>query len=84
MANNHRRGPGGRMMPGEKPKNFGGTLKQLLHYMGRYKIGLLFVAIFAIGSTVFNIRGPKVMGQARYRDLHRSCGKGAGHRRHRF
>lgn len=64
MANNHRRGPGGRMMPGEKPKNFGGTLKQLLHYMGRYKIGLLFVAIFAIGSTVFNIRGPKVMGQA--------------------
>ena len=64
MANNHRRGPGGRMMPGEKPKNFGGTLKQLLHYMGRYKIGLLFVAIFAIGTTVFNIRGPKVMGQA--------------------
>ena len=64
MANNHRRGPGGRMMPGEKPKNFGATLKQLLHYMGRYKIGLLFVAIFAIGSTVFNIRGPKVMGQA--------------------
>ena len=64
MANNHRRGPGGRMMPGEKPKNFGGTLKQLLHYLGRYKIGLLFVAIFAIGSTVFNIRGPKVMGQA--------------------
>ena len=64
MANNHRRSPGGRMMPGEKPKNFGGTLKQLLHYMGRYKIGLLFVAIFAIGSTVFNIRGPKVMGQA--------------------
>ena len=64
QANSHRRGPGGRMMPGEKPKNFGGTLKQLLHYMGRYKIGLLFVAIFAIGSTVFNIRGPKVMGQA--------------------
>ena len=64
MANNHRRSPGGRMMSGEKPKNFGGTLKQLLHYMGRYKIGLLFVAIFAIGSTVFNIRGPKVMGQA--------------------
>ena len=64
QANSHRRDPGSRMMPGEKPKNFGGTLKQLLHYMGRYKIGLLFVAIFAIGSTVFNIRGPKVMGQA--------------------
>ena len=64
MAQRNHRGPGGRMAPGEKPKNLGGALKNLLKYMGRYKVGLVFVLLLAIGSTVFNIRGPKVMGQA--------------------
>lgn len=66
MADQHNRrmrGPGA-MHGVEKPKNFGGAIKQLLRYMGRYKIGILFVLLFAIGSTVFNIHGPKIMGNA--------------------
>ncbi len=66
MADQHNRrmhGPGA-MHSVEKPKNFGGAIKQLLRYMGRYKIGILFVLLFAIGSTVFNIHGPKIMGNA--------------------
>ncbi len=56
-------GPGG-MMHGEKAKDFKGTLRKLLGYMGRYKIAILFVAIFAIGGTTFNILGPKILGRA--------------------
>ncbi len=56
-------GPGG-MVPGEKAKNFRGTLKKLLQYMGRYKVGVLFVLIFAVASTVFGIAGPKILGNA--------------------
>ncbi len=61
------RGPRGRMgrgMPGEKAKDFKGTLRKLIVYMGNYKIGVLFVLIFAVGSTVFNILGPKILGNA--------------------
>ncbi len=57
-----RRGPHG--MTGEKPKNFRGTLRRLLRYIGRYRIGLLAVLIFAVGSTVFNITGPKILSQS--------------------
>ncbi|MDO4182687.1 MAG: ABC transporter ATP-binding protein [Coriobacteriia bacterium] len=60
----HGHGPGPGMMPGEKAKDFKGTMRKLLHYLGAYKIALLFVAVFAIGSTVFNIVGPKVMSTA--------------------
>lgn len=56
-------GPGG-MMHGEKAKDFKGTLRKLLGYMGRYKIAILFVAIFAVGGTTFNILGPKILGRA--------------------
>lgn len=56
-------GPGG-MMPGEKAKNFRGTAKKLLQYMGRYKIGVFAVLIFAVASTVFGITGPKILGNA--------------------
>ena len=52
------------MMPGEKAKNFGGTIKKLFRYMGTYKYGLMAVAVFAVGSTVFNIIGPKVLSKA--------------------
>ncbi len=55
-------GPGG-MMPGEKAKDFKGTVRKLLNYMGRYKFALIAVAIFAVGSTIFNIRGPKVLSE---------------------
>ncbi len=57
-----RRGPHG--MTGEKPKNFRGTLRRLLRYIGRYRIGLLAVLVFAVGSTVFNITGPKILSQS--------------------
>lgn len=57
-------GPLGGMIGGDKPKDFKGTLKKLLRYLGAYKIALVFVALFAIASTIFNIVGPKVMGEA--------------------
>lgn len=52
------------MGPGEKPKDFKNSIKKLLAYIGKYKIGILFVAIFAIIGTIFNVAGPKVLGQA--------------------
>ena len=69
MSENQRKprgphGPGRGMMPGEKAKNFGGTIKKLFRYMGTYKYGLMAVALFAVGSTVFNIIGPKVLSKA--------------------
>ena len=59
----HGPGPGG-MMSGEKAKNFKGTAKKLLQYMGRYKIGVFTVLVFAVASTVFGITGPKILGNA--------------------
>ncbi len=47
----------------EKAKDFKGTIRKLLAYLGSYRIALLLVAIFAVCSTVFNIQGPKVMGK---------------------
>ena len=51
-------------MPGEKAKDFKGTMKKLMAYLAQYKTALIFVVIFAIGSTVFNIVGPKILGKA--------------------
>lgn len=59
-----RGGPGGGMVPGEKAKNFKGTMKQLGGYLKKYTVQLVFVLIFAVGSTVFNIIGPKKLGKA--------------------
>ena len=59
----HGHGPGG-MMPGEKAKNFSGTIKKLFRSMGTYRYGLMAVAVFAVGSTLFNIIGPKVLSKA--------------------
>ena len=60
-------GPGGHvrgMMPGEKPKDFKGTLRKLLNYLGKHKTAVVIVILFAIVSTVFSIIGPKVLGMA--------------------
>lgn len=62
-----RRGPmasphGGPHMGGEKAKDFKGTLKKLLSYLGKYKIAIFLVMIFAGLSAIFNIIGPKVLG----------------------
>ena len=57
-------GPHGGMGAGEKAKDFKGTIKKLMAYLGNYRIAILFVVIFAIGSTVFTIVGPKILGDA--------------------
>ncbi len=58
-------GPGGHMaMPGEKAKDFKGTLKKLIAYIGRYKWTVVFVFVLAVLSTVFMILGPRILGQA--------------------
>ena len=60
-----RRGPMGHgRMGGEKAKDFKGTMGKLIKYMRAFKIQMLFVVIFAIGGTVFNIIGPKILGKA--------------------
>lgn len=48
----------------EKAKDFKGTIKKLIKYIASYKVALVFVMIFAIGSTIFNIVGPKVLSKA--------------------
>ena len=58
-------GPGaGHGMSVEKPKDFKGAIKKLFKYIGNYKIGVSFVIIFAIGGTIFNIVGPRILGKA--------------------
>ena len=57
-------GHGRGMRPGEKAKDFKGTMKKLWAYISEYRIGLVFVMVFAIGSTIFSIAGPKILGKA--------------------
>lgn len=56
-----RPGPG---FVGEKPKDFKGSSKKLIKYLGKYWIAIVIVMIFAAASTVFSVAGPKVMGKA--------------------
>ena len=75
--------PRGRMggrhgMSTEKAKDFKGTMKKLMGYLTQYKIGLLLVVIFAIGSTVFNIVGPKILGKATTELFHGLVSKVSG------
>ena len=48
----------------EKAKDFKGTMKKLINYLSPYKLGILLVIVFAIGSSIFNIVGPKILGNA--------------------
>jgi ATP-binding cassette subfamily B multidrug efflux pump len=52
------------MMRGEKPRDFKGTMKKLIQYLGSYKVAILVVMLFAIASTIFSIAGPKILGNA--------------------
>ena len=56
-------GPGA-MGAGEKAKDFKGTMKKLMAYLGTFKVAILVVMLFAIGSTIFTIVGPKILGNA--------------------
>ena len=57
-------GPHGGHGPAEKAKDIKGTIKKLAKILSEYKIAVIFVVIFAIGSTVFSIVGPKILGNA--------------------
>lgn len=61
-----RRGPGGMHggMAVEKPKNFRSSVGKILRYVGRFRIAIVAVMIFAVCSTVFNVAGPKILGKA--------------------
>ena len=57
-------GPGGGHGPVEKAKDVKGTTKKLAQRLSKYKIAIIIVMIFAIGSTIFSIVGPKILGNA--------------------
>ena len=62
MGGGHGHGHG--MGGGEKAKDFKGTMKNLFEYLKPYRLSMLVVIIFAIGSATFSIVGPKVLGKA--------------------
>ncbi len=58
-------GPGGGMaMGGEKARDFKGAFKKLVQYIGKYKVGVIIVMLFAAASTIFAIVGPRILGTA--------------------
>ena len=57
-------GPMALMRRGEKPRDFKGTLKKLIQYLGQYRALIIFIWLLAIASTVFSIAGPKILGKA--------------------
>ena len=85
MSNNRRRGPmggpGRGMAPGEKAKDLKGTMVKLIKYMRRFYVPIVMVIIFAIASTVFNIVGPTILGDATteiFKGLVRKVSGGSG------
>lgn len=61
-----RMGRGGpmRFMPGDKARDFKGTMRNLIEYLGNHKWVILAVLLLSAASTVFTILGPKILGQA--------------------
>jgi ATP-binding cassette subfamily B multidrug efflux pump len=57
-------GPMAMMRRGEKPRDFKGTLKKLVQYLGQYRLLILFIWLLAIASTAAMIIGPKILGNA--------------------
>ncbi len=57
-------GPMAMMRKGEKPRDFKGTLKKLIQYLGQYRLLIVFIWLLAIASTVAMIVGPKILGNA--------------------
>ena len=57
-------GHGRGMVATEKAKDFKGSIKKLVRYLGRYKFRFLAMLIFAVASTIFNIVGPTILGDA--------------------
>ena len=65
------RGPHG-MMPGEKAKDFKGTMGKLLTYLKKFLPSIILVLVCAAASTIFSIFGPKILGQATTKLLDRN------------
>ncbi len=65
---NQRRGPmgGGPMqfMKGDKARDFKATMRNLVKYLGEYRLAIVIVMLLAAASTVFGIVGPKILGKA--------------------
>ena len=57
-------GPAAAMMKGDRARNFKKTMLKLANYLEAYRIQIVIVSIFAVVSTVFNVAGPKVLGNA--------------------
>ncbi len=57
-------GPMAAMRKGDRARNFRATMAKLTQYLNAYKSKFIIVFIFAVASTVFNIVGPKVLGNA--------------------
>ncbi len=68
MSDERRRGPRGPHGPGrmggEKAKDFKGSMKKIIRYMGKYRYRFLMMLVFALAGTIFNIVGPKILGKA--------------------
>ena len=74
------KGPMGHGMkgPGEKAKDFKGTMKTLISYLAKYKLSIILVLIFAIGSVAFSVIGPKILGKATTEIFNGLIGKVSG------
>lgn len=57
-------GPGRSKRPQEKAKDFKGTMLKLWDILKQYRLKVFIVLFFAIGSTIFSIIGPKILGNA--------------------
>ena len=66
------------MMQGEKARDFKGTIRKLIEYLGSYKTAIVIVMFFAVASTIFVIAGPKILGQATTRLFEGVMGQIAG------
>jgi len=52
------------MMPGEKARDFKGTMRRLIRALGAYRVAVVATLVIAAGSTVFAILGPRILGNA--------------------
>ncbi|UPA32455.1 ABC transporter ATP-binding protein/permease [Terrisporobacter glycolicus] len=64
--------------PVEKAKDFKGTMRTLMSYLAKYKLSIIIVFIFAIGSVTFSVIGPKILGKATTEIFNGLVGKVSG------
>ncbi|MGE5627809.1 MAG: ABC transporter ATP-binding protein [Solirubrobacterales bacterium] len=77
-SRNRMGGPMGGMGPAEKAKNFKGTMRKLWDNLKPYRYSIIVVIIFAVGSTIFSIAGPKILGKATTKIFEGLVGKVSG------